>query len=202
MSRIISYLTNGTPWAIEQSALETIIAIAQRDNNLEAVLQERGRPMENTHKVEVRNGVAIVPVTGALFPRANLFSQVSGAYSVEMLATDLAQTVNDPNVKATVLMIDSPGGNTVMINEFANQVADYPKPIVAYVVGQAASAAYWIAAAADKIILDSTAMVGSIGIVAAFSAPDSKTIEIVSSNAQDKRPDITTDAGNRYPCHC
>ena len=195
MSRIINYLTNGTPWAIEQGALESIIAIAQRDNNLEAVLQERGKPLDNTHKVEIRQGVAVIPVTGALFPRANLFSQVSGAYSVEMLALDLAQTANDPNVKGAVLAIDSPGGSTVMINEFAQQIKDYPKPIVAYVVGTAASAAYWIAAAADKIVMDSTAMVGSIGVVAAFTAQDSKTIEIVSSNAQDKRPDITTDAG-------
>lgn len=194
-SRITGFITNGTPWAIEAEALKTIIAIAQRENNLEAVLKERGAPMDNTHKVEIRNGIALIPVTGPLFPRANLFGQISGAYSVEMLAQDLSATETNPDVKGTVLVIDSPGGHTTMINEFSNQVADYSKPIVAYVVGQAASAAYWIASAADKIVMDSAALVGSIGVVAAFDAKDSGTIEIVSSNAPDKRPDIATDAG-------
>jgi len=82
-----------------------------------------------------------------------------------------------------------------MINEFANQVADFGKPIVTYVVGQAASAAYWIASASDQIILDSTAMVGSIGVVAGFASSDNKNIEIVSSNAPDKRPDMATEEG-------
>lgn len=195
MTKAISYIANGTPWAIEKGALETIISVAQRENNLEAVLKERGEPLDNTHKVDERNGVALIPVTGALFPRANLFSQVSGAYSVEMLARDLAATEADPTIAAAVLMIDSPGGHTTMINEFANQVKAYSKPIVAYVVGNASSAAYWIASAADKIVMDATAMVGSVGVVAAFSKDDNKTIEIVSSNAQDKRPDLNTDEG-------
>ena len=195
MNRILSFLTNGTPWAIEQGALETIISIAQRENNLEAVLRERGEPLDNTRNVEIRDGIAVIPVTGPLFPRANLFSQISGAYSVEMLALDLAKTESDPDVRATVLAIDSPGGHTTMINEFAKQVADYSKPIAAYVVGSAGSAAYWIASATDKIVVDDTAMVGSIGVVAGFETPDKKRIEIVSSNAEDKRPDIATDEG-------
>ena len=194
-NRAIGFITNGTPWAIEAEALRTIIGIAQRENNLEAVLKAHGAPMDNTHKVEIRNGVALIPVTGPLFPRANLFGQISGAYSVEMLALDLAATEANPDVKSTVLVIDSPGGHTTMINEFANQVADYSKPIMAYVVGQAASAAYWIAAATDKIVMDSAALVGSIGVVAAFGASDGSTIEIVSSNAPDKRPDISTADG-------
>ena len=195
MSQILSFLTNGTPWAIEQSALETIISIAQRENNLEAILKERGEPLDNTRSVTLYEGTAIIPITGPLFPRANLFAEISGAYSVEMLAKDLAQAEANTEVRAVVLQIDSPGGHTTMINEFANQVAAFSKPIVSYVVGQAASAAYWIAAASDKIILDNTAMVGSIGVVAGFETANNKRIEIVSSHAPDKRPDLSSDEG-------
>ncbi len=195
MSHIINFLNNGTPWAITQSALETIHAIANGENNLEAVLKERGKPLDNTHQVITRDNVAVIPIQGALFPRANLFSEVSGAYSVEMLARDLQAAQSNPNVKAVVLQIDSPGGHTTMINEFAAQIKAFDKPIVSYVVGQAASAAYWIAAASDKIFLDSTAIVGSIGVVAAFSKKDSGATEFVSSNAPDKRPDLATDEG-------
>jgi len=195
MSRVLSFLTNGTPWAIEQSALESIINIAERENNLEAVLKERGEPLDNSYKIEVRDGIALIPVTGPLFPRANLFSEISGAYSVEMLAKDLQEAKMNADIRGAILVMDSPGGHTTMINEFANQVADFGKPIVTYVVGQAASAAYWIASASDQIILDSTAMVGSIGVVAGFASSDNKNIEIVSSNAPDKRPDMATEEG-------
>lgn len=195
MPKAINFITNGTPWAIQKDALENIISIASRENNLKAVLKERGEPLDNTYKVEIRDGIAIIPVTGPLFPRANLFSEISGAYSVEMLARDLAQAEINADVRGVVLQIDSPGGHTTMINEFSNQIAAFNKPIVSYVVGQAASAAYWIASATDKIILDNTAMVGSIGVVAGFASPDSKRVEIVSSHAEDKRPDIETEAG-------
>lgn len=195
MSHVIDFLNNGTPWAITQSALETIHQIANGENNLEAVLKERGKPLDNTHKVITRDNVAVIPIQGALFPRANLFSEISGAYSVEMLARDLNAAQTNPDVKAVVFQIDSPGGHTTMINEFAAQIKAFDKPIVSYVVGLAASAAYWIAAASDKIYLDSTAMVGSIGVVAAFSKKDTGTTEFVSSNAPDKRPDLESDTG-------
>jgi ClpP class serine protease len=195
MNRIVSFLTNGTPWAIEPAAFETILSIAQRENDLQAMLAERGQPLDNTHNVEIRDGVAIIPVTGPLFPRANLFQAISGAYSVEMLALDLAAAQSNADVRSAVLMFDTPGGHITMINEFAKQIAAFSKPIVAYVSGSASSAGYFLASATDKIYLDETAMVGSIGVVAGFQKPDSNTIEIVSSHAADKRPDVTTDAG-------
>ncbi len=196
VKKAIDLISDGVPWAITAEAMNQIIAIAQRDNNLEAVLKERGAPLDNTHNVENRGGVALIPVTGPLFPRANMFMQVSGAYSVEMLALDLAQAKNDPNITSAVLMVDSPGGRTTMINEFANQIKDFPKPIVAYVVGQASSAAYWLAAATDKIVMDAAALTGSIGTVLAMDKNEDGVIEIVSSNAPDKRPDPTTESGH------
>lgn len=193
--RVLDFLADGTPWAIEANALETILSIAKRENNLEAVLQARGEPLANTRNIEIRDGVALIPINGPLFPRANLFMEVSGAYSVEMLALDLAAAEKNPDVSSAVLMLDSPGGRTTMINEFSNQVRAFSKPIYTYVVGQAASAAYWIAAATDRIIMDAAALTGSIGTVIAMGKKDDGTIEIVSSNAPDKRPDINTDEG-------
>ena len=45
MSHVIDFLNNGTPWAITQSTLETIHTVARGENNLEAVLKERGKPL-------------------------------------------------------------------------------------------------------------------------------------------------------------
>jgi len=192
----INLITNGATWAIDKPSLETVISIANRENEIEALLSQRAEPLDNTYAVSIRGGVAIMPITGILMPRANLFAEISGAVSVEMLGLDLGELERNDEVTAVVLKIHSQGGATTLINEFSQQIKDFKKPIVAYVEGTAASAAYWLASAADKIILDATAIVGSIGVVAAFSSnKNKKDISIVSSHAPDKRPNLETDAG-------
>jgi ClpP class serine protease len=72
------------------------------------------------------------------------------------------------------------------------------KPIVAYVRDLGASAAYWLASAADEVAVASTALVGSIGVIGTVADPtkqSSRSIEFVSSQSPHKRPDPTTQAG-------
>lgn len=192
------------PWAILPDMLTTILSIASRETDPEAVATKLGRPLENTYQTEFRDGVAILPVQGAVMRYANLFSKVSGATSIEILATDFAQAVANPDVKAIVLNIDSPGGTVAGVNEFSEMIyaARGKKPIVAYVSGMGASAAYWIASSADEIVLDATASVGSIGVVSVQhddterkAKAGVKEIQIVSSLSPRKRLDIATDEG-------
>jgi ClpP class serine protease len=58
-------------------------------------------------------------------------------------------------------------------NELAQAIyeARGTKPIVAYVGGSGASAAYWIASAADRIVVSPTAVLGSIGVQVAYREP-------------------------------
>ena len=198
------HLAAAISWAISPEWLSTILTIANREGSgPEAVAAELGRPLENSHAVERRGDrgdVAVIPVHGPIFRRANLFSQVSGATSVQVLATDLHLSLDADEVKAIVLDIDSPGGEANGISELAAMIyaARGRKPIVAYVGGTGASAAYWIAAACDKIYVNDTAAVGSIGVVRAMPNPNAssaKDIEIVSSQSPNKRPDISTEGG-------
>lgn len=191
-------LVAAQPWAITRDMLETISAIARREHDgPEAVEARLGRPLQNTRQVTMRGDVAIVPLVGPVFRYANLFTQVSGATSLDVLATDFQAAVDDPAVKAIVLAIDSPGGQASGIAEFAALVRASSKPVTAYVDGAAASAAYWIAAAADTIVTSKTGELGSIGAVFSVRAPDkaSGTIEIVSSQSPKKRADVSTDEG-------
>jgi len=152
----------------------------------------------------VRDDIAILNVMGSIFPRANLFSEISGATSVETLALKFKEALKDDSVKGIILHIDSPGGQVPGIHEFANMIynARGTKPVRAYVSSLGASAAYWIASAADSISLDATAMVGSIGIVCAWT-DDTKANEargyrdykIVSSKSPNKQLDPKTEKG-------
>lgn len=187
------------PWAILPDHLEMICSIARRENeSIEAVAAKLGRPLQNTRTVEVRDGVAIVPVTGPVFRYANLFTDISGATSLEVLATDFSTAENDPAIKAIVLNMDTPGGEANGIAEFAQMVRSASKPVVAYVDGMAASAGYWIASAANEIVMSKTGEVGSIGAVVGVQASkDQRYIEIVSSQSPKKRPDVNTADGRQ-----
>lgn len=191
-------------WAIQEEHLRLIMRIANRENELapEAVQALLGKPQDNTETVTVRNGVATVPVAGPIFRYANLFTKISGATSIEVMARDFKAAFDNPNVNAIILSIDSPGGEVNGTGEFADLVYEHRgrgKEIVAYVSNLGASAAYWIASAADRIVASPTAQLGSIGVIAAFRKPSSKekaeTVEFVSSQSPKKRPNINSEEG-------
>lgn len=73
----------------------------------------------------------------------------------------------DPNIKAVVIRIDSPGGSA-LASEAAWQAIRRlakDKPVVVSVGGMAASGGYYIACAGDRIFADPSAVIGSIGVV-------------------------------------
>lgn len=188
------------PWAITRDMLETISAIARRENESpEAVEARLGRPLQNTRTVMQRGKTAVIPVAGPVFRYANLMTEISGATSLEILARDFTAALENPSVDSIVLNIDSPGGQANGIAEFADMVraARGVKPVVAYVDGTAASAAYWIASAAESIVISKTGMVGSIGAVVAIDTNRKANglVEIVSSQSPKKRADVSTDEG-------
>jgi capsid assembly protease len=206
----------GTPWAIQAPALQTIAEIAAREVPDPAALEQwKGflaphrqqqtvafRPaaeLPGARRAALRDGVAVVPVTGPIFRRANLLTQLSGATSLDDIAMDLGAAREDPRVKAILLEVDSPGGHADGIAEVARAIraSAGTKPVVAYVDGLAGSAAYWLAAAASRVVVAPTAVVGSLGAVAIFP-PDkagARPMEIVSSQTPGKRASPYTDAG-------
>lgn len=192
----------GQPWLMLPSALDSLLAISQRMGDPAALEARLGHRLDNTRTVAIRDRVAIVPIIGPIFRYANLFTEISGATSTQVLATDIRQALDNPAVKAIVLNIDSPGGVASGINELADLIyaGRAKKRIVAYVGGSGASAAYWIASAAHEIVADDTAVLGSIGVVLEVSiAQDTeggtRRYEIVSRNAPNKRPNLSTEEG-------
>ena len=191
----------GEPWAITETALHTILEIATRENESpQAVAAKLGRNLQNTYSVTERDGVAIIPVTGPLFRYANLFTMISGASSYELIARDFTTALENSQIKGIILDIDSPGGEVNGVSELSNMVfaARGKKPVVAYASGDAASGAYWIASAADEIVVSETSALGSIGVVGMYQGKSGKSaeaVEIVSSQSPHKRLDPTTDDG-------
>lgn len=94
----------------------------------------------------------------------------SGAQaSAELVVTAARAAFEDEGAKAVVLLINSPGGSPVqagIINDEIRRLkAKHKKPVYAVVEESCASAAYYIAVAADKIFVDKASIVGSIGVL-------------------------------------
>ncbi len=171
--KLLDVLT--APWAIQPAKLQEIQAIYAthlRGDKIDigAVEARLGRPLANEPvRYEVIDGVAVLPVVGVIAKRANLFMEISGGVSTELLARDLRDALADASVHSIVLNIDSPGGAVDGTATLANMVmqARGVKPIITLASGVMASAAYWIGSAAQKAyIAESTTVVGSIGVVA------------------------------------
>lgn len=194
-------LAASRPWLMLPDALDNLMAIADRQGDPEALEARLGRPLDNTRSVSLRDGVAVIPVTGPIMRYANLFTRISGATSTQELATDLQAALDNPQVKAILLNIDSPGGEANGINELGDMIyaARGQKPIKAYIGGSGASGAYWFASSAEEVVIDDTALLGSIGVVVEVAvrkaADGEKRYTITSSNAPNKRPDIDTEEG-------
>lgn len=188
-------------WAMLPESLETMLTIADRQNlTPEAVAAQLGRPLDNTHAVETRGPVAVIPVVGPISRYMSVFADISGGTSIDALATDLTEALANPGIGAILLAIDSPGGEVNGVAEFADMLyaARGQKPLAAYISDLGASAAYWIASACDEIVVASTALVGSIGVVMGVPNPakdSGRYITFVSSQSPHKRPDPTTQTG-------
>ncbi len=117
---------------------------------------------------EVQNGVAIIPVVGTLVRRTVGLEAQSGLTSYGLIAERLDAALSDNAVKGILLDIDSPGGEAGGVFDLADKIfaARKVKPIWAVANDEAFSAAYAIAAAADKIYLSRTGGVGSVGVIA------------------------------------
>jgi signal peptide peptidase SppA len=158
-----------TPWAILPEKLTVLEEVVMRHlsgeklsaDEIEARVHGAQRPPE-----QMVQSVAVLPLFGTIFPRANLMTDVSGATSAESFGARFNQLMADPNIDAIVLDVDSPGGQASGVLELSKAIFDArgSKPVVAVANHLMASAAYWIASAADEIVVTPSAQVGSIGV--------------------------------------
>jgi protease-4 len=79
--------------------------------------------------------------------------------------------IDDPDVKAVVLRVDSPGGGVTssdQICEMVKEIRDADKKVVVSMGSVAASGGYYISAPADEIFAEETTITGSIGVIAGW----------------------------------
>jgi protease-4 len=83
----------------------------------------------------------------------------------EEMMSQLDEAVSNPNVKAILIRVNSPGGSAAASQEIYEELKKVEKPVVVSVSETCASGAYYISSAADRIIANRSSSVGSIGVI-------------------------------------
>lgn len=133
--------------SIRQLSVADMVNVKQKDNGEQiAVYYAFGNIVDS-------------PATGYLMGGGN-------EIVANTVCKDLESLMNDDNVKAVVLRVNSPGGSAYASEQIWHQVEmlKAKKPVVVSMGGYAASGGYYISAGANWIVAEPTTLTGSIGI--------------------------------------
>lgn len=146
--------------------------------------------------LRVAGQTAQIDVDGVLTEKPDCFALLFGGGNTTYasIREALAAADADPNVESIVLNVSSPGGHVTGLFETLAALQSTKKPISS-IASLAASAAYAIVAVAGPVRPTTPAsQFGSIGVAASIGL-DEDVIDIASTEAPNKRPDVTTDEG-------
>ena len=124
------------PWVILPETLQTITALLQFRMEGQMLTKEeiqarigaaQGRPPSRS------GDIAVLPLVGVLSQRMNVMTEVSGGTSTEMFGRAFRQVMADDAVRAVVIDIHSPGGETFGVEELTSEIskARGQKPVIA-----------------------------------------------------------------------
>jgi len=121
---------------------------------------------KNAFPVREKQGrVALIYVSGAIMEQGAGNGSIAAS---EEIAPAILESMNDKDIDAIVLRVDSPGGTPVAAERIlrALDLAQRKGKLVVVSMGSvAASGGYWVAAHADQIFALPTTTTGSIGVV-------------------------------------
>jgi protease-4 len=149
------------------SFLVTPVSSSQTLNE-EVVQEERGFGAGKIAIIEVEGMLANARVGGLL---------QAGENKLSLFTQELEKAETDPDVKAIVLRVNSPGGTVTTSDTMYQQIKRFKahthKPVIACTQEVTASGAYYVCCAADRIVAHPTSVVGSIGVIFSnFDATD------------------------------
>ena len=189
-----------SPWAIVPDSLREIQQIYAthlkgEKIDIAAVEARVGHKLTNEpQQYVVRDGgIAVLSIDGPIAPKANLFTQISGGASAQLLTRQVEAAMADSRVNGLILAIDSPGGSVFGTPELAAAVrrAGGIKPVATVSEATMASAAYWIGSAANAVYLSGpTVEAGSIGVYARMALGEAQAGSVEFVRGKYKRASI------------
>ena len=190
-------LENSVRRAIEQAQTAGITPTFEQQQSFEASHITAFNDGGGSRLLTIAGNSAEISVKGVLTKAPSFLAMIFGGGNTTYpeIISALAEADQDDNVTDATLAIDSPGGSFEGLFDTLEAVAKFSKPITAVISNVCASAAYAIASQADNInAVNHAVLVGSIGVAADIRL-DENIVTITSTEAPNKRPDVTTEEG-------
>jgi len=113
--------------------------------------------------------VAVIPLDGVIVSSTADAGFSSNYITDEDFVESLNKSMENSDVKAIIIEVNSPGGEVVASDNMYRAVkkaADRKKkPVYIYISGLAASGSYYVSAGGTKIIAHPSSIIGSIGVI-------------------------------------
>jgi len=110
--------------------------------------------------------VAVIEVLGMI---SSYSYDGTGKSMVDYVEAMLERAANDPDVRAVLLKVDSPGGEVLASDDIYKAIKEFQavhrKPVVGVMEGLAASGGYYVSAPCQWIVANELTMTGSIGVI-------------------------------------
>ncbi len=156
-------------WAVHPATLAAIAAAAAGEISADEIDHLEPEALR-TRGSSTTGGVAVLSLQGLITPKPSFLSMLfGGGGGLIGFRSALREAVASDEITAIVLDIDSPGGSTDLVAETAAELraAKAVKPVIAVANTWAASAAYWLAAQADELVVTPSGEIGSVGVFVA-----------------------------------
>jgi len=124
--------------------------------------------MNQRQPMEIQDGIAIIHAYGPMIEDAAPIDLAHGMTGYEEIREDLAAANAMDDVKAVILVANTPGGTVSGIEETYQDIKASSKPVYGYNAGSATSAGYYLLAATQAIAASPSSMSGNIGTVLDF----------------------------------
>lgn len=120
---------------------------------------------------KLAGSIKIVHVNGVMAKYPQWWMSWLGGTSTLRALREIDEAAADASVGAILLHVDSPGGQVAGTDDLALSVrnANARKPVVAFLEDMAASAAYYVASQAGRIVANESAVIGSLGVLTVLS---------------------------------
>ena len=154
--------------------LISVIATGCMNANFKLMTDSRDPMLERTLSGTGDDKVLMISVTGIISDVPEFSFLFTKASMLEEFVSQLDLAAADPNVKAVVIKINSPGGSVTASDIIYNEILKFKEKskakVVAVMMDLAASGGYYIALPADEIVAHPTSLTGSVGVI--FMRPE------------------------------
>lgn len=164
---------------LESEMMEKLDAMSSCDEAKMVSMKDYIASISDNSKAESR--VAVIYADGEITDRAG-----EDAFSSKEIVEAISDVMDDDDVKAVVLRVNSPGGSATEAEIMYQELLKLreKKPLVVSMGGYAASGGYYISAPAQRIFAENNTVTGSIGVFGLLLSPEKLLKNTLGINLQ------------------